>query len=149
MTQRVSRSAPTGQDRDLWWTEVGRALDIAPPELTAAGLPFQQDGITCQFVTDRRHDQALLLITLPARPDVDEADLHRGLLHFQLRHWADSSLLFGLDAQDGTLCCGTRIALDPLPRPDTLAQMVRTRVQQARTWAEQMAFAGEVQEATA
>jgi hypothetical protein len=149
MTERISRRAHTGHDRRAWWAQVGAALEIDAPDRVAGGLPFQQDGITCQFVTNEQYNQALLLIAMPTRPDIDETDVHRGLLHFQLRHWADSSLLFGLDAQDGSLFCGTRIPLDPLPLPDSLALTVRTRVQQTRQWAEQMAFVSRQMEASA
>lgn len=146
MTDRISRSVHAAHDRRAWWADVGAALEIESRELLQGSLPFQLDGLTCQFVSNEHCDQALLLIAMPTRPDVDEADVHRGLLHFQLRHWADSSLLFGLDAQDGSLFCGTRIPLDPLPRPDSLALTVRTRVQQTRQWAEQMAYVAQTQE---
>lgn len=149
MTDRISRRAHAAHDRQAWWSEVGAALGMETPGALANGQPFQQAGITCQFVSDPRQDKALLLMAMPTRPDVDEADVHRGLLHFQRRHWADSSLLFGLDAQDGSLYCGTRIPLDPLPHPDSLALTLKTRAQQTRLWAEQMSLATDARGATA
>lgn len=146
MTDRNSPSVHATRNRHNWWKEVGAALEIDAPDLLADGLPFQLDGLTCQFVSNDHYDQALLLISMPTRPDVEEADVHRGLLHFQLRHWADSSLLFGLDAQDGSLFCGTRIPLDPLPRPESLALTAKTRAQQTRMWAEQMAVVAQTRE---
>ncbi len=142
MTQKASetdRGTATPGDRQDWWRRVGAALRPDDPVLPSAGLPFELDGVTCHFIDHPEFDQGLLLVTLPPVPGLTDLDLHAGLLSLQLTLWAETSLLFGLDAQDGSLYAGTRIPLSPPPSPQEMASTIRARARQARGWVEQLA----------
>lgn len=130
---------PLPADRQNWWHRVGAALRPHDPVLPAGGLPFEHEGVTCHFISQPQFDQGLLLVTLPPVPGLADQDLHAGLLSLQLSLWAETSLLFGLDPNDGSLYAGTRIPLDPLPSPDAMAATIRTRTHQARQWVGQLA----------
>ena len=78
------------------------------------------------------------MATLPAPVHMDASDLHAGLLHLQLMLWADASLLFGLDIENGALYAGTRIDLHPLPMPDEVAGLVHRRAKQAARWTREL-----------
>lgn len=131
----TEKTSPT---RDMWSKRVARLLQLDDPDQLAAGLPFEHGGIQFHFLAHPDHGQALLLATLPAPVHMDASDLHAGLLHLQLMLWADASLLFGLDIENGALYAGTRIDLHPLPMPDEVAGLVHRRAKQAARWTREL-----------